>query len=39
MKKLNLDHNKLNSCDNVYDFRDILKEMGKEVIYFNGTFE
>ena len=36
MKKLNLDYNKLNSCGNVYDFRNIFAEMDNEVIYFDG---
>jgi len=36
MKKLNLDHDKLNSCGHVYDFRNIFAGMDNEVIYFDG---
>ena len=36
MKKLNLDHDKLNSCGHVYDFRNIFAGMDNEIIYFDG---
>ena len=36
MKKLNLDHNKLNSCNNIHNFRNIFAGMDNEVIYFDA---
>lgn len=36
IQKLNLDQNRLNSCENIYDFRNIFAEMDNEIIYFDA---
>jgi len=35
LKELNLDYEKLASCNNIFDFRNILAGMDNEVIYFD----
>jgi len=37
MKKLNLDHSKINSCENIFDFRNIFAGMDNEIIYWDGV--
>ncbi len=37
MKKLNLDSNRMDSCENVFDFRNIFAGMDNEIIYWDGV--